>query len=391
MYDATHHGSNFMPRRSIVNRQRANFRSCATFFGCVLKKCVFVTRRLPAAHRRDRPSPIASWPEFGADSVAARFGDRGACPLAGSSRSRPASGPSAAACRGPARPIPIRRNGPAIDVALQHRQGGAVEPVGHPGRVRQGLAAGQEPVVGALQLQRHDRRRRCRAPWRGRRPAPQSDQRCQRSRSGSAVSSAKVVSWEIDFSALVGGDRPGVLAAGESPQPVAEAPKRRISALRSRPRRSAMVRMPSRSSAAAAACADAPDHARPACGRGRPRSRPRPITRKPRGLSRSEAILARNLLWRQADRDGEPELGLDPRLQPGQQDGGRGAVQALGAGEVEEGLVERQRFDQRGQLQHHRADRAADLDVARPCAGGSPRPRGRASAPGTSAWPSARP
>ena len=88
-----------------------------------------------------------------------------------------------------------------------------------------------------------------------------------------------------------------------------------------------------------------------------------PITEKPRGLSRSEATLARNLLIGEADRDGDADLRLDPLRKAGQRQRRRGAVQPLGAGEVQEGLVDRQRLDQRRQLLHQRADLAPDRDV----------------------------
>ena len=41
-------------------------------------------------------------------------------------------------------------------VAAQHGQGGPVEPLGHLRRGRERLAAGQHPVVGALELERDD-------------------------------------------------------------------------------------------------------------------------------------------------------------------------------------------------------------------------------------------
>jgi hypothetical protein len=40
-------------------------------------------------------------------------------------------------------------------------------------------------------------------------------------------------------------------------------------------------------------------------------------------------------------------------------------MEALGAAEIEEGLVDRERLDQRRQRLHQRADLAADADVFR--------------------------
>ncbi len=76
---------------------------------------------------------------------------------------------------------------------------------------------------------------------------------------------------------------------------------------------------------------------------------------KPRGLSMSRAILARNLLAEdKPDRDGDTELALDVACREARQHLGRRshAVQSLGAGEVEKGLVDRERLDLRRELPH---------------------------------------
>ena len=54
-----------------------------------------------------------------------------------------------------------------------------------------------------------------------------------------------------------------------------------------------------------------------------------------------------------------------PRLEAGERHRRRRAVQALGAGEVEKGLVDRQRLDRRRQRQHQLADLAPDACVFR--------------------------
>jgi len=65
----------------------------------------------------------------------------------------------------------------------------------------------------------------------------------------------------------------------------------------------------------------------------------------------------------ETDGAGEAELVLHAAGQPGQHHGGGRAVEAGGAGEVEEGLVEGERFDDGGERVHHRADRAGGFDV----------------------------
>ena len=90
---------------------------------------------------------------------------------------------------------------------------------------------------------------------------------------------------------------------------------------------------------------------------------PAPSTAKPRGLSRSEAILARNLLQDSPIETVMRELLLDLGGKARQHLGRRHAVQALGAGEIEKRLVDRQRLDQRRQRQHHLAHLAADARI----------------------------
>ncbi len=88
-----------------------------------------------------------------------------------------------------------------------------------------------------------------------------------------------------------------------------------------------------------------------------------PSTAKPRGLSRSEAILARNLL---AERPIDTVMPISSSTSPGEAGERlrrRQPVQPLGAGEIEERLVDRQRLDQRRQLQHQRAHLAADRGI----------------------------
>ena len=83
-----------------------------------------------------------------------------------------------------------------------------------------------------------------------------------------------------------------------------------------------MVRMPAASSAVWVAW-PTPQMMRTGLGFRKASVSALPMTEKPRGLSRSEAILARNLLWRKADGAGEAQLVLHPFGQARQQDGGR--------------------------------------------------------------------
>ena len=177
------------------------------------------------------------------------------------------------------------------------------------------------------------------------------------------MSSAKVVSWEIDLRAWSGltgrASTPRARCQSRSPSE----PKRRIRALRSRARRSAMLRMPSDCSAARAAW-PTPQISETGWRARKSRVSARPMMAKPRGLSRSEAILARNLLCERPTETVMPSSASMRDCRRARRTAGGRVVQALGAGEVEEGLVERERLDQRGQLEHHGADGAGDLEVA---------------------------
>jgi hypothetical protein len=73
--------------------------------------------------------------------------------------------------------------------------------------------------------------------------------------------------------------------------------------------------------------------------------------------------LGQELVVGEADRDGDADLLLDPAGKTDEGDRRAGMVQPLGAGEVEEGLVDRDRLDQRRQLQHEPPHLAADTAV----------------------------
>ena len=70
------------------------------------------------------------------------------------------------------------------------------------------------------------------------------------------------------------------------------------------------------------------------------------------------------LVVREADRAGDAQFLLHPLGEAGEQDGRRRAVQAGGAGEIQKRLIQREGFDGGSQILHHRADGAADLDIA---------------------------
>jgi len=73
--------------------------------------------------------------------------------------------------------------------------------------------------------------------------------------------------------------------------------------------------------------------------------------------------LGQELVGGKADRNGDAEFVFNPGGKAGERSGRAHAVQALGARQVHEGLVDRNRFDQRGQLQHQRAHLPADGGV----------------------------
>src|SRR5690606_14994400 len=66
---------------------------------------------------------------------------------------------------------------------------------------------------------------------------------------------------------------------------------------------------------------------------------------------------------REPDRDGDAEVALDLLLEPREEMGGRRAMEAGGAGEIEEGLVEGERLDKRREPFEPLADPARDGDV----------------------------
>ena len=65
----------------------------------------------------------------------------------------------------------------------------------------------------------------------------------------------------------------------------------------------------------------------------------------------------------QADRDGNADFGFNATGELRKHHGRRLMMQKLRAGEVKEGLVDRNRLDQRGERQHEIANVAPDLDV----------------------------
>ncbi len=73
--------------------------------------------------------------------------------------------------------------------------------------------------------------------------------------------------------------------------------------------------------------------------------------------------LGEELAIGEPDRDGDADLVLDLAGETGEHEGRRAAVQPLRALEVEKGLVDRDRLDQRGERLHHGADLAPDRDI----------------------------
>ena len=75
--------------------------------------------------------------------------------------------------------------------------------------------------------------------------------------------------------------------------------------------------------------------------------------------------LGEKLVVAQPDRHGDAELGFDAEGEPREELGGVGGVELLGAAEIEECLVNRQRLDERRQPQHLGAHRTPDLAIFR--------------------------
>ena len=111
--------------------------------------------------------------------------------------------------------------------------------------------------------------------------------------------------------------------------------------------------------------ADAPDQRDGLARRGRPSFPLSPMMEKPRGFSRSLAILARNLLWDRPIETVTPISVSIVRASACESARRRLAVELLGAGKVEEGLVDRQRLHQGRDREHQGAHRAADRRVFR--------------------------
>ncbi len=94
-------------------------------------------------------------------------------------------------------------------------------------------------------------------------------------------------------------------------------------------------------------------------GRQQRRAPPRADHREAARLVATGGDLRQQPVGGEADRHGDADLALDLAREARQHDGGRRAVQRLGAGEVEHRLVDRQRLHQRRQRRHHARGSAA--------------------------------
>ena len=222
----------FMPRRSIVNRRCGIFRGCAIFFASLPKK----SRSGPGRariQRSDRPSMIEFATKAGANPVGGALGLRVACAGAGSSRSSAASDLAA-----PERGRRGRRRSagtgprPCRAAASAGRCGRAGRPSGSG---REGLAAGQEPVIGALELQGDDGADEAAGLGAGRDLLGEGPEVPARARRGRRCPRRR---WSRarSTSAPGRGDGAGVLAVGEAPEAVAEAAEAAEQAARGRGR-----------------------------------------------------------------------------------------------------------------------------------------------------------
>ena len=156
--------------------------------------------------------------------------------------------------------------------------------------------------------------------------------------------------------------------------------------------RSATVWMPARRSRSVVA-GPTPGITETCIGRSRSISVPGGTTTRPSGLSRSLATLAMNFDVPTPDRRRQAAGHLgDLRAQPlGERgDGRRSRGRQPGRGQVDEGLVERQRLDQRRGVAQHR-HHPSRWRPGRRGTGRSGRPRaGTATAPRGSTWPTGR-
>ena len=101
----------------------------------------------------------------------------------------------------------------------------------------------------------------------------------------------------------------------------------------------------------------------PAWSPGTPRPRCRPSTAKPRGLSRSEAILARNLLQESPIDTVMPSASLDLDCKARKRLRRRSSHASAPLQKIHKCLVDRYRLDQRRKLEHEGADLASDAGI----------------------------
>jgi hypothetical protein len=258
-------------------------------------------------------------------------------------------------------PTPIRRKGPLGAGMVEQVARGAVDAVGQLGGVGQGVAAGDQLEVLALELQRHGAAGQplglgAVGDLLGQPP----DMAVEEVGVGGVLEEGGFLGDRLG--ALVAVHAAGVEAARQVPEPVAHAAEAGAK----------VGAVPAQEVGDGAdAClfqrglgrgADAPDDAD---GLGFRKASVSALAdhREAAGLVEVGGDLGEELVVRQADGAGEAQFILHPFGQPGQQDGGGCAVQAGGAGEVEEGLVQREGFDGGGQLLHHRADGAGGFGV----------------------------
>ena len=123
-----------------------------------------------------------------------------------------------------------------------------------------------------------------------------------------------------------------------------------------------IVRMPSRFERCREGLADAPDQRHRLRGEER-RRLGLADHRKAARLRHVGRDLGEELAIGQPDRNGDADLPLDVAWRTARAPAPAASVQPLGAGEVEERLVDRERLDQRRQRLHHRAHLAADADI----------------------------
>ena len=241
------------------------------------------------------------------------------------------------------------------------RAGGAVEPVGHLGAIRQAGPARQQLEIGAFEFERDDPA--CDplglgavGHLFGQPPEMAVDQ----VGIGDIFGKGGLVRDRFDRS--VARDTARILAPAEMVEPVTHRPEPVLQCAPVPPAQIGEGADARLFEARLSRRTDPPDHPHGFVGEEIGGFR-RTDHRKPLRLVEVRGEFCQELVVGKPDGAGNAKLGRHAFDKPGQHHRRRGAVQLGGPGQVEEGLVEREGFDGGCQILHHRADLAGDLRV----------------------------